>query len=85
MKVKKHDPVNVVYKISELVRQLTDEDFKEFEDIIIQQKEYYNPLKMETVNRQRELASHNEKMVKCLKELKELVSKNNLRRRNDKV
>lgn len=70
-----HDAVNIVYKISELVRQLTDEDFKEFEDMVEGQKEYYNPLKMGTVNRQRELAEHNEKMMKCLKELKELVTK----------
>ena len=75
METKKHDPVNVVYKISELVRQLTDDDFKEFEETIKQQEEYYNPLKMETVNKQRQLAEHNKKMVNCLKELKELVSK----------
>ena len=76
MKNKKHDPVNIVYKISELVRQLTDDDFKEFKDIIKQQEEYYNPLKMGTVNKQRELSEHNKKMVICLKELKEIVSKN---------
>ena len=76
MKSKKHYPVNIVYKISELIRQLTDDDFKEFEDIIKQQEEYYNPLKMGTVNKQRELAEHNKKMVICLKELKEIVSKN---------
>lgn len=76
MKSKKHDPVNIVYKISELIRQLTDDDFKEFKDIIKQQEEYYNPLKMGTVNKQRELAEHNKKMVICLKELKEIVSKN---------
>ena len=75
MKIKKHDPVNVAYKISELVRQLTDDDFKEFEEIINQQGEYYNPLKMGTVNKQRELAEHNKKMVNCLKELKKLVQK----------
>ena len=75
MKTVKHDPVNIVYKISELVRQLTDEDFKEFEETIKQQEEYYNPLKMATVNKQRELAEHNKKMVKCLKELKNLVQK----------
>ena len=75
MKIKKHDPVNVAYKISELVRQLTDDDFKEFEEIINQQEEYYNPLKMGTVNKQRELAEHNKKMVNCLKELKKLVQK----------
>lgn len=75
MKLNKHDAVNIVYKISELIRQLTDDDFKEFEDIIKQQEEYYNPLKMGTVNRQRELAEHNKKMLNCLKELKELVSK----------
>lgn len=73
MKNKKNDPVNIVYKISELIRKLTDEDFSELEDIVTNQKEYYNPLKMGTVNRQRELANHNEKMVKCLKELKDLV------------
>ena len=74
MKAKKHDPVNIVYKISELIRQLTDEDFKEFEDTIKQQEAYYNPLKMGTVNRQRKLAEHNKKMVNCLRELRELVS-----------
>lgn len=75
MRTVKHDPVKIVYKISELVRQLTDEDFKEFEEIIKQQEAYYNPLKMATVNKQRELAEHNKKMVNCLKELKKLVQK----------
>lgn len=75
MRTVKHDPVNIVYKISELVRQLTDEDFKEFEETIKQQEAYYNPLKMATVNKQRELAEHNKKMVNCLKELKKLVQK----------
>lgn len=75
MKIIKHDPVNIAYEISELVRQLTDEDFKEFEETIKQQEEYYNPFKMATVNKQRELAEHNKKMVKCLKELKNLVQK----------
>lgn len=75
MKIKKHDPVNVVWKISELIRQLTDDDFKQFEETIKQQEEYFNPLKMATVNKQRELAEHNKKMVNCLKELKKLVQK----------
>lgn len=73
MKIKKYDPINVVYKISELVRQLTDDDFKELENMIKQQEEYYNPLRMGIVNKQRELAKHNQKMVKCLKELKKMV------------
>ncbi len=34
MKTVKHDPVNIVYKISELVRQLTDEDFMEYNERI---------------------------------------------------
>lgn len=75
MKTKKHDPVNIVFKISELVRQLTDEDFKEFEDTIKQQEEYYHPLKPATTQKQRDLAKHNKEMVECLKELKKLVSK----------
>lgn len=75
MENKKHDPVNIVYKISQLVKQLNDDDFKEFEDIINQQEEYFNPLKSATVNEQRRLAEHNKKMVNCLKNLKELVDK----------
>lgn len=75
MRTGKHNPVNIVYKISELVRQLTDEDFKKFEETIKQQEAYYNPLKMATVNKQREAAEHNKKMVNCLKELKKLVQK----------
>lgn len=71
----KHDPVNIVYKISELVRKLTEEDFKYLEGIIVCQEIYFNPFKMATVNRQRELAEHNKKMVNCLKDLYELVSK----------
>ena len=75
MKAKEHDPVNIVYKISELVRQLNDDDFKKFENTIKEQEEYFNPLKMGTVNRQKQLADHNKQMVKCLRELRELVSK----------
>lgn len=74
MRNKKHDPVNIVYKIAELVRELTDEDFKYFEDTIEGQESYFSPLRMGTVNRQRELAEHNKKMVNCLKQLRELVS-----------
>ena len=75
MKAKEHDPVNIVYKISELVRQLNDDDFKKFENTIKEQEEYFNPLKMGTVNRQKQLADHNKQMVNCLRELRELVSK----------
>ena len=76
MKTKKKDVVKIIYKISELVRQLTEDDFDELQIMIDGQKEYYNPLKMATTIKQHELAEHNEKMVKVLKELKELVSKN---------
>ena len=72
---KKHDIVNIIYKIATLVRTITDDDFKEMENIIQQQESYINPLKPATMKKQRELAEHNKKMLNCIKKLKELVSK----------
>lgn len=69
------DVVNIVYKIAQLVRTIDDEDFEELEKIVNTQQQYYNPLKMETTNRQHELAEHNAKMINTLKTLKELVNK----------
>lgn len=69
------DVVNIVYKIAQLVRTIDDEDFEELEKIVNTQQQYYNPLKMETTNRQHELAEHNAKMINTLRTLKELVNK----------
>lgn len=69
------DVVNIIYKISQLVREINDEDFQHLEEIVEEQDSYYNPLKMETTNKQHELAEHNMKMINTLKTLKELVSK----------
>lgn len=69
------DVVNIVYKIAQLVRTIDDEDFEELEKIVNTQQQYYNPLKMETTNRQHELAEYNAKMIDTLKTLKELVNK----------
>lgn len=72
---KRKDVVNIIYKISKLVNEITDNDFKELEDMIKGQKEYYNPLKMATTINQHELAEHNEKVVETIKKLKTLVNK----------
>lgn len=69
------DVVNIIYKISQLVREINDEDFQHLEEIVEEQDSYYNPLKMETTRNQHELAEHNMKMINTLKTLKELVSK----------
>lgn len=70
---KKKDVVNIIYKISQLILSISDADFKELEEMIENQKEYYNPLKMETTNKQHKLAEHNKKMVNCLKDLKQIL------------
>lgn len=70
---KKKDVVNIIYKISQLILSISDADFKELEEMIENQKEYYNPLKMGTTNKQHKLAEHNKKMVNCLKDLKQIL------------
>ena len=75
MKIDKNDPVNKIYRIGKIIRTFTDEDFKEIEEIINQQESYYNPLKMGTVNKQRQLAEHNKKTLNCIRELKDLIGR----------
>lgn len=72
---KKKDIVNIIFKISELVRKISVEDFEYLEDMVENQKNYYNPLKMATTKNQHKLADHNEKMINILRELKQLVDK----------
>lgn len=70
---KKHDSVNVIYKISQLTLSLTDEDFEELQEMIEGQKNYFSPLKPQTMHEQHELGEHNQKMIDCLKELKQIL------------
>lgn len=72
---KEKDVVNIIFKISELVREIDEDDFKYLEEIVESQKNYFNPLKVATENRQHELAKHNERIICLLRELKELVNK----------
>lgn len=70
---KEHDSVNIIYNISQLVLSLTDEDFKELQDMVDGQKNYVHPLKFATMKEQHELGKHNQKMINCLKELKQIL------------
>lgn len=70
-----NDPVRKIYKIAEILRNITDNDIKQLEEMYKGQQEYSHPLKMGTVREQHELGNHNEKMVNCIKELRYLVTK----------
>lgn len=68
------DPVNTVYKISQLIRTLTESDFEYLNSIAKQQEEFCSPLKPVLDQEQHKLAEHNKKMIFHLKELKELLN-----------
>ncbi len=68
------DPVNTIYKIGQLIKTLTEADFKYLNDIAKQQEEYFNPLKPATSEEQHKLAEHNKKIIHHLKELKKILS-----------
>lgn len=72
-----------IEEIAMLVMELTEDDFKEAESIITDQKNYINPLKMGTVNWQHALGEHNERIVAKIKELKaEIESGKDIRPEN---
>lgn len=64
------DVVAEIKKIADLVLAITDEEFKELEDMAQAQGEYINPLKCATTARQHALSEHNKKMISCLRDLK---------------
>ena len=63
-----------INKICQLALTITDEDFAEIQKIIDEQLAYQHPLKMATVNWQRELGEHNAAVVAKLKELIEVIN-----------
>ena len=68
------DPVNTVYKISQLIRTLTEADFKYLNGIAKQQEEFCSPLKPVLNEEQHKLEKKKKKMIFHLKELKELLN-----------
>ena len=65
------DSVRIINKIHTLLYELTEEDFKELEDMAKQQMEYYNPLKMGTTTQQHRLGKYNKKVIDDLRKLKQ--------------
>lgn len=67
------DVVKEIFKISELVLSITDEEFEELEAMAQEQCDYMNPLKCATTARQHALGEHNKKMISCLRDLKNTI------------
>lgn len=63
-------------KIEKLCRdiyKLTEEDFREADEIVRGQLEYCHPLKMDTAKWQHDLGKHNAAVIAKLRELKEVI------------
>ena len=59
--------------ICEAILCIADEDFAEMEEIIEQQLNYINPLRMATTGYKNQLGRHNRDVVDKLRELKEIL------------
>lgn len=71
--MKKQISIDKVYKVIELANELTSEDLKVVDEMIIDQKNTISPLRMAEASRVRKIGEHNERMVSKLKELKEVI------------
>ncbi len=64
-----------INSVCKMILALTDEDFAEMDEIIDEQKNYCNPLRMATSAWQNQLGDHNANVVEKLKELKAEIEK----------
>ena len=62
-----------ILKVTRLINQLTEDDFKEAIDVAEGQKNYVHPFKMATAKWQNDLGEYNLKVINKLKELKTLI------------
>lgn len=70
---KKRNGIKEINKVCELVLKLTDNDFAEMWEVVLQQMEYNNPLKTATTHWQYELSQHNKKVLEILQQLREVL------------
>lgn len=71
--MQKQISIDKVYKVIELANDLTSEDLKVVDEMIVDQKNTISPLRMAEASRIRKIGKHNERMVSKLKELKEVI------------
>lgn len=65
--------MNRLEELCAIALELTEEDFEEMDEIIRQQLEYCQPLKMATTAWQHELGRHNQAVVAKIRELKDVI------------
>ena len=61
-----------INKIRKLTTSITDEDFEELQEMAEEQANYIHPLKLATANRIREVGEYNIKVIKTLRELRDI-------------
>ena len=64
---------NKIFEICAMILEIADEEVEECRMIADGQKEYINPLKPVTQNKQNELGEHNHKCIDKLLELKAVI------------
>lgn len=69
------DVVKVIYKISQNVLSITEEEFEELTEMANNQLNYCNALKPSTTQKQRELGKHNLTVINALFELQKILKK----------
>ena len=73
MKEKERNLIGLIRGISQKVLTITEEEFSLLEDIAKGQLEYSHPLKCGTAIRLQQLGEHNMKMIKVLREFKDVL------------
>ena len=68
------DGIKEVNKICIAVLKLTDADFEEVREMVIEQGNYTHPLKNGTANKYHELSKHNMRVIKALQYLQDVLN-----------
>lgn len=62
--------VNKIYKISTIIKTISDEEMQEMKEIIDSQLNYVHPFKHKQAKKQGELGNHNQKVYDLISELR---------------
>ena len=65
--------IDIMYEVSQLVLQITPEQFEEAQQMIDEQRNYINPFMYERQRKFHLLAEHNQKMLDVVKQMQKIL------------
>lgn len=68
--------IDKVFKIAKMAKDLTNEEIKEVQEMIEEQKGYIHPFKMKTASDLTKIGEHNERILKAVVSLRVTVLDN---------